>query len=333
VSSPAHVGTLREIWRYPVKSMGGQRLQEAHVTTAGLVGDRVWTLRDEEDQRIVSGKQLPALMMCDARFVRAPDPERPRHEPPPVRITLPEGGTLDSDHPEISERLSCALGRQVSLWPLQPASNVAHYRDPRAADPERLREMMAVAPGEPLPDMSALPLSLLIELSKHATPRGTYFDAFPIHLFTTAALRALADAAPGLDLNVRRFRPNLVIETSDDARAHVERDWCGGTLAIGAVPFGMEVPTLRCVMTTRPQRGLGAEPALTRALSEHTGHHLGVYGAASGSGVIRVGDPVVVTRTRSRAGQVLAKNARALRRLILKLAAPRGSSHTTSSSA
>src|SRR5512135_2757790 len=63
------VGTVKEIWRYPVKSMAGERVATGTLTTRGVVGDRGWAIKDEKAGEIRGAKKLPALMRCHAAYV------------------------------------------------------------------------------------------------------------------------------------------------------------------------------------------------------------------------------------------------------------------------
>ena len=96
---------MREIWRYPVKSMAGERLEEAALDPGGIPGDRAWAVRDERRGGIRGAKKIPGLMRCAARY-REP-PTRDRVGAP--EITLPDGGRVEADAADVSERLSIAL--------------------------------------------------------------------------------------------------------------------------------------------------------------------------------------------------------------------------------
>src|SRR5262245_66580250 len=95
------VGTVQELWRYPVKSMGGERLERTTLGAAGLLGDRGWAVRDEAAGEIRGGKKLPGLMLCSARYLRAPD----GRTVPPAVIKLPDGDPLTIDGEEVTRRL------------------------------------------------------------------------------------------------------------------------------------------------------------------------------------------------------------------------------------
>src|SRR5439155_24964121 len=85
MSSSERVGTIRALWRYPVKSMLGEELDAADLSEGGVVGDRAYALRDRETGKVASAKHpklWPNLLACRAAVV---DETRPEHELPPVR--------------------------------------------------------------------------------------------------------------------------------------------------------------------------------------------------------------------------------------------------------
>src|SRR5262249_59720805 len=97
------VGMVEEIWRYPVKSMAGEKLAAATLTGQGLVGDRLWAVRDDQ-QGILGGKKIPALMMCRARFLNEPAADAVGASVPQVAITLPDGTELRTDQRDVNAR-------------------------------------------------------------------------------------------------------------------------------------------------------------------------------------------------------------------------------------
>ena len=64
---------LQEIWRYPVKSMAGERLERAELRVDGLAGDRVLQVHDRFD-RIVTSRSRPALLSHRATLDAAGEP-------------------------------------------------------------------------------------------------------------------------------------------------------------------------------------------------------------------------------------------------------------------
>src|SRR6185503_3883876 len=117
---------IAELWRYPVKSMGGERVDATIAGERGVHGDRLWAIRDEDKAIITNAKRIPALLLCSARFTNEPPPDVGPGTIPDVTITLPDGSTIRSDDPEVHARLSAVLGRRVTLCALRPASDRAH---------------------------------------------------------------------------------------------------------------------------------------------------------------------------------------------------------------
>src|SRR5258708_30045074 len=148
------IGRVKELWRYPVKSMAGERLQAATLTARGIPGDRGWALRDEKSGEVRGAKKMPGLMGCAASYAEEPSGSAI----PPARLRLPDGASVLSTDPSANELLSKLLGRTVTIWPQQPAKRRDFYR--RFPDnPDfsvELREIMGRLPDEPMPDFSGL---------------------------------------------------------------------------------------------------------------------------------------------------------------------------------
>jgi MOSC domain-containing protein len=303
------IGTVGEMWRFPVKSMGGERLDHCTVGLTGLLGDRGWAVRDDIAGEIRGGRHFPPLLKCTARYREPPGEGRV----PPVDITLPDGTHVGSDVPEVHARLSALVGQPVSLWPLQPASHKAHYRRayagarmmgqlsrsrlfrrvlrrilPYTSWEASARALLGREPDEPLPDFSLFPSALF----EFTSPLGTYFDAFPLHLLTTASLSAMARLHPAGTWDVRRFRPNLLIATDDSLEGLVEAEWHGRTLRMGELAVQCEMPTARCRMTMQAQAGLPKDATVLRTIVREAGQQLGIYASVTHPGRMVLGDVV-----------------------------------------
>ncbi len=278
------IGRVTEIWRYPVKSMGGEQLRRCTVGERGIPGDRGWAIRDEDAGEIRGAKKLPRLLLCSARYLEEPSAERV----PAAEIVFPDGARMRTDAPDAGTRLSEFLGRRVTIWPLRPAEDREHYRRGRPDKPdleEELRDVFGRLPDEPLPDLSVFPQ----ELFEYTSPLGTYFDALPVHLLTTASLRELARVNPTSRFDRRRFRPNFLIEPDDGADGLLEAGWCGRVLRLGGASVKVEMGTARCVMTTVPQDDLPKDPGVLRTIVR-AGQNLGVYASVVAPGAVAVGD-------------------------------------------
>src|ERR1700687_855200 len=281
------VGRISEVWRYAVKSMGGERLQRCEVGPCGVVGDRGWALGAQKAGEIRGAKKLPGLLRCAARYLSEPEVGAI----PPAEITLPGGARLHSDDPAAATRLSDLLGRAVTLWPRQPETATDHYRRAAPDNPDFMAELRAIfgrTADEPLPDLSVFPP----EIMEYTSPLGTYFDAFPVHLLTTASLAKLQRDNTSARFDVRRFRPNFLIDTAADVAGLIETTWSGKTLHIGTAKIKVEMPCLRCLMTPLPQGDLPADASVLRTIVRDAAQNLGAYGTVVIAGTIAVGDVV-----------------------------------------
>ncbi|MDZ4740598.1 MAG: MOSC domain-containing protein [Alphaproteobacteria bacterium] len=289
----AHV---KEIWRYPVKSMGGERLKVTELTKGGIPYDRGWALRDEADQTIRGAKHFAGLLNCSARYLM----DTPATPVPQAEITLPDGRRINTSDAKVHSTLSEVAGRAVTLWPLQPRENTAHYRSnaPITDIEAYLRKIFALEASEPLPDLSTFPPDVLQEITVYASPRGTYFDAFPVNVLTEASLRYMKNLLPDSLIDVRRFRPNFLTADDNAPAAPVEFDWVGREVGLGGARIAAIMRCPRCIMTTRAQErhdaSLPRDSAIMRALVRETAQNLSIYATVTKEGAVAVGDAVTV---------------------------------------
>ncbi len=271
---------VTQIWRYPVKSMGGEQLDTATFGDLGMEGDRAYALREGEHTR--GAKKFPALMSMNAWFESANVTSAPQ-------VRLSPTVTLAADDPSISDVLAATLNAPVSLTPLAPPTNLDFYRRRERRTLEESRAIFGLVDDEPFPDVSRFPPSI----AEFATPPGTYFDCFPVLIMTTASLTALEAVAGDSIIDVRRFRPNLVIDT--DTTGFVEQSWSGKILTVGEVTFRLTMPCPRCVMTTIGFDDLPRDTKIMRTLVRECQHELGIYAEVVTGGDIRLGDNVHLT--------------------------------------
>jgi uncharacterized protein YcbX len=92
---------VKELWRYPVKSLLGERLDAATVTRGGIEGDRRYALFDAETGIGLTARRVPVLLFASARLDGAGE----------LEITLPDGSRIAGD----DDALSDWLGRRVTL--------------------------------------------------------------------------------------------------------------------------------------------------------------------------------------------------------------------------
>ena len=119
--------TVTELFRYPVKSMGGHPLNQVNLGVNGIPGDRCWTLKDDERGGIKGGKRFPALMGMSAQLMVEPSTANPS---PEALITLSDGQQIRTTAEDVNAVMSAAVGAPVSVWPLLPADQLDHYLRP-----------------------------------------------------------------------------------------------------------------------------------------------------------------------------------------------------------
>ena len=274
------VGTIKELWRYPVKSMLGGTVGELLVTEHGGLGDRAWALRDQRNGRIVSAKRVPRLLEFRATYEVEPTPESAGV----VRIETPEGDTLYPGQDDASARISSILGRPVVL------DNFAHPDEKTSIDRNTVFGDVPVSQMKPgwtpktMPDYFQLKSGSFLEIGA----------VFVLASGSVEHLRILQGRTALIDR--RRFRPNLYIDTGQVSVRFVEDDWLGGKLAIGdLVVLNEFAPTLWCVGSTLAQEELPRDRSILRTIARGHQGCLGVYGSVASTGLVRVGDPVVLT--------------------------------------
>lgn len=288
------VGSIAGLWRFPVKSMQGERLAQAALTARGLVGDRAYALIDTDTDKVVSAKSVrlfPGILHCQAAFVAPP---QVGHAPPPVRITLPDGTTVTSDSGEADRMMSAFFGRNVTLAQSAPDNFTIdmYHPDIEGAVPTSQRDTVVA---------QKLGAALFAELGMESpVPAGAFFDAFPLTVLTTSTLARLNELQPQTRFDERRFRMNVIVATT--AAGFVENDWVGHQLVLGdSVHLHVAMPDSRCVMTTLAQDGLPQDTGVLRALAQHNRLRVsgvgkppcaGVYAVIANGGTICTGDSV-----------------------------------------
>lgn len=283
------VGTIKELWRYPVKSMVGESVGSVQIESFGVVGDRLWAVRDDNVGEITGVRKKPKLLTCGATYCEEPVGDLNGKSVPAIDVTMPSGEVLNSSDSGLVGALSSLLGSPVSLHSLQPKSNKKHYQ---IAAPVGAKEIKRQFASKELPDMSSFSWAQLIELTSYVTPLGRYYDVYPLHILTTNSLKKMAEIQPDGDFNVRRFRPNILIESPVGEIGFDEFTWLGGTLSIGDVMIKCETRTVRCSAPAQPQVDMAKSAKVVKALNEHTGRNMGINATVIKIGSINVGDEV-----------------------------------------
>lgn len=263
--SGGHVATL---WRYPVKSMQGEELNAAEVTTAGVLGDRKFAVVDAVTGKVAGAKnprKWPGFFYFRSAYVSPPVAGAPL---PAVRITMPDGASATTQDTELPRLLSAALGREVMLSAGLGVATAEYAEDRLVPEDEVITWEM---------------------------PPGTFFDQAPLHLVTTATLDKLRLLYPAGRFEPRRFRPNIIVATPPEAEGFVENDWVGREIAVGPqVRLRVTTTTGRCVMTTLPQGDLPHDRAILQTAVRHNDAQAGVYAQILAGGPVMRGDAVTI---------------------------------------
>jgi uncharacterized protein len=268
-------GTVVSIWRYPVKSMLGEELNSSYITERGLVGDRSYALIDQETGKVASAKNPRKWgKLFDFRAAFIDTPQVVENILPAVRITFPDGTHIYSDQADdINHALSKVLGREVTLMR-------ANLEKPSYE--------------EYWPDIEGL--AQREKVTDEAMPPQTFFDIAVIHIFTTSTINRLRQLYPEGRFEVRRFRPNIVIESessSEEKNDFIENLWVGKKLMIGEdIVLKITGPCTRCVMITLPQGDLPKDLGILRTVAQYNRVTAGVYASVHRGGTIRRGDQV-----------------------------------------
>ncbi len=281
------VGTIREIWRYPVKGMAGEQVERCQLGPMGLAGDRIWALRDTVRAEIQSCKFRPELLRCTARCSSDAS-----EAGAPIAVQFPDGAELDSDNPTINSRLSTLVGHASTLEALRPDADSALFKRHRDGSERWLDELKATferTDNEPLPEFfDDFPAAA----AEYVSLPGSFFLVTPFHLLTTATLAHLQSLHPVADWDRRRFRPNVVIDTEPGLEGLVEQAWVGGKLQLGDAIIDCVSTTPRCGAITRAQRDFGADTALLRTVVREADQNVGIYGSVTNPGELRTGDAI-----------------------------------------
>lgn len=240
---------VAQVWRYPVKSMQGEALDALDVDEERVPGDREWGVRDSATGEVLTGRVTSRLLQAAARL-----------DDGDVVITLPDGRELRDADEHIDLALSSFIGTPVHLAHAKHDEQAA-FETPVGFD----EDTGAVARWRSRP--------------------GSFNDGHVVHVLTTASLRAAAALHPGGTWDVRRFRPNVVVDVGGDG--FVEDDW--SALRVGNVELEIYKRTTRCVMTARSQPGLPDDIQVPRTLARNRKAQLGVYARVTGPGTIAAG--------------------------------------------
>ncbi len=272
------IGTIESIFRYPIKSLGGEKLLDATIDENGVEGDRIFALKDCESGFIVSCKH-------PIKWEKIIE----------LSATLNQGNSIAVQDigkeviigkEEIESKIRELTSRKVELIAVK--DNLE--RQYREADRSNVDEVGTIIKQEPLS---------VVGNETH------FFDFAPLHLITSSSLDYINTFYSKGDFNVQRFRPNLFIKTMNSNKFE-ENEWIGKEIKIGNdLEIKIIEPTPRCVTTTLKQGELKKDRKILRAIAQNSSAKryrffpgeilkgtLGVYSIILKKGSVKIGDKV-----------------------------------------
>ncbi len=233
--------------------MQGESLSELRCDVNGVAGDRSFGVLDVESGTILSAKREGRLLAASA-FLQSGV----------LGVRLPDGAEFRQGS-LLDGALSEWLQRTVRLVPAA-THGVGTFQSPEDFE----RDDSTLVSWEGL--------------------AGSFVDESAVHLVTTGDLARLGEERPDLQWDVRRFRPNIVIDSEDTLEVVP-----GRRLDFGEVGIEIEKACSRCVMTTRAQPGnLERQLDVLRHIAQLHHGDVGVRARIVRAGSLRVGDSAVI---------------------------------------
>lgn len=158
---------------------------------------------------------------------------------------------------------------------------------------QELRNLFGRVDDEPIPNLGAFPRDLMVTLAEYESPPGSYYDMFPLMLMSEQSISHLKDALPHSAVDVRRFRPSIVIDapSANEEIALPELSWVGRTATIGSATIEFVIACPRCVMVTRAiDDSVGEDREVLRYVVRELNQDVGVYANIVKPGTITEGD-------------------------------------------
>lgn len=256
------IATVESLWRYPVKSMRGEPLEEAFVGFAGLYGDRLFAFRSSAGPKgfpYLTAREQRTLLQYQPRF-RSPDKAaRPVNLAEAEKIA-PGVTPVFADMGELTVDVETPAGKTLAI------------------DDPALAGLL----GE---GVSGAPELTLVRSHRAMT------DCRPVSLFSAQSARQLGEEMRSA-VDPRRFRANIYLDL-DAGEGFAENEWVGRSVRIGPkVVISILERDPRCVMITLDPDTGESNPEVLRHVAQTHGGMAGVYGAVLVEGMICKGDPV-----------------------------------------
>jgi len=254
------VGTVESLWRYPVKSMRGEELNEMFAGYAGVYGDRLFAFESSASPRgfpFFTGRDQRQMIRYRSRFRNPEKAARPINLAEAqssganpisanatelmIDVETPDGKTFSIDDPALIDNLLSGIDQKHKL--------------------------------------------ALLRSDKAIT------DCRPLSIFAVQSAKKLGDET-GIKIDKRRFRANVYLDLTSSG-GFAENDFVGRSLRIGSkVVVSVLERDPRCMVITLDPDTAEKTPAILKQVAQAHEGMAGVYGAVLVEGTIRKGDPV-----------------------------------------
>ena len=256
------IGKVDSLWRYPVKSMRGEELDEAFAGFAGIYGDRLFAFKSS-----ASPKGFPYLTAREQNRLLQYRPQfrYPEKAARPINLTEAESmgaNPVSADPSELMIDVETPNGKTIAI-----------------DDPDLI-------------DMLRTDIDQKHQLTLMRSERALT-DCRPVSVFSLQSARQLAEET-GVPIDKRRFRANVYVDLTS-AQGFAENDFVGRSLRIGPkVIVTILERDARCVMITIDPDTTEKTPAILKKVAQAHEGMAGVYGAVMVEGMLHKGDSVEV---------------------------------------
>jgi uncharacterized protein YcbX len=254
------IGKVESLWRYPVKSMRGEELDEMFAGYAGVYGDRVFAFTSSLSPKgfpFFTGRDQRQMIRYHARF------RNPEKAARPINLAEAESSganPISANASELMIEVETPDGKTIAI-----------------DDPALIDNLRANIDGKH-------ELKLL-RSDKAIT------DCRPLSIFALQSAKKLGEET-GTNVDKRRFRANVYVDLTN-ADGFAEDQFVGKTLRIGSkVVVSVLERDPRCMMITLDPDTAEKTPAILKQVAQAHEGMAGVYGAVLMEGMIRKGDSV-----------------------------------------
>jgi len=254
------IGKVESLWRYPVKSMRGEELDEVFAGYAGVYGDRVFAFTSSLSPKgfpFFTGRDQRQMIRYRARF------RNPEKAARPINLAEAESSganPISANASELMIEVETPDGKTIAI-----------------DDPALIDNLRANIDGKH-------ELKLL-RSDKAIT------DCRPLSIFALQSAKKLGEET-GTNVDKRRFRANVYVDLTN-AAGFAEDQFVGKTLRIGSkVVVSVLERDPRCMMITLDPDTAEKTPAILKQVAQAHEGMAGVYGAVLMEGMIRKGDSV-----------------------------------------